>query len=100
MDITEEEFAAANERARTEQAAGPVAVGVEYEADSGRLVILLSSGEKIFVSPSAVRGLEQARPEDFAVAEISPSGFGIYFPMIDADLYLPALIEDAGTSGR
>jgi hypothetical protein len=100
MDITEEEFAAANERARTEQAAGPMAVGVSYEAGSGRLVILLSSGQTIFVSPHAVRGLERARPEDLQVAEISPSGFGVYFPMIDADLYIPALMEDAGTAER
>jgi hypothetical protein len=25
--------------------------------------------------------------------EITPSGFGIHFPKLDADLYLPALIE-------
>jgi hypothetical protein len=25
--------------------------------------------------------------------EISPSGFGIHFPKLDADLYLPALLE-------
>ncbi|HZS28339.1 MAG TPA: hypothetical protein VFB76_14000 [Candidatus Angelobacter sp.] len=25
--------------------------------------------------------------------EISPSGFGIYFPKLDADLYLPAILE-------
>ena len=30
---------------------------------------------------------------ELAPIEISPSGFGIYFPKLDADLYLPALLE-------
>ncbi|MET0265438.1 MAG: DUF2442 domain-containing protein [Duganella sp.] len=39
------------------------------------------------------RGLENARPADLADAEISPSGLGVHFPRIDADIYLPALLE-------
>ncbi len=32
-------------------------------------------------------------PADLAEIEISPSGFGIHFPRLDADLYLPALLQ-------
>ena len=39
------------------------------------------------------QGLEEAKPEQLAKIEISPSGFGIHFPDLDADLYLPGLLE-------
>jgi len=37
--------------------------------------------------------LENAKPSQLDDIEISPSGFGIHFPKLDADLYLPALLE-------
>ena len=44
-------------------------------------------------SPGDAQGLEHAKPSDLDAIEISPSGFGIYFPKLDADLYLPSLLE-------
>ena len=38
-------------------------------------------------------GLENAKPSQLEEIEISPSGFGIHFPKLDADLYLPGLLE-------
>ncbi len=35
----------------------------------------------------------KTRPPQLNDIEISPSGLGIYFPKLDADLYLPALLE-------
>jgi hypothetical protein len=37
--------------------------------------------------------LESATPGDLSQIEISPSGFGIHFPRLDAHLYLPALMQ-------
>jgi hypothetical protein len=37
--------------------------------------------------------LEKAHPADLVDAEISPSGLGVHFPKLDADLYIPALLE-------
>jgi hypothetical protein len=37
--------------------------------------------------------LEAAQAADLADARISPSGLGVHFPMLDADLYVPALLE-------
>jgi hypothetical protein len=37
--------------------------------------------------------LENSRPSQLDEIEISPSGFGIHFPKLDADIYLPALLE-------
>jgi hypothetical protein len=44
-------------------------------------------------APEAAEGLEKATPAQLEPIEISPSGFGIHFPKLDADLYLPALLE-------
>jgi hypothetical protein len=43
--------------------------------------------------PQDTEELEQASPEQLSKIEISPSGFGIHFPDIDADIYLPGLLE-------
>jgi hypothetical protein len=40
-----------------------------------------------------VQGLEAATPEDLAEIVIDPPGFGLYFPRLGADIYLPALPE-------
>jgi hypothetical protein len=36
--------------------------------------------------PKNVVGLEHATPNQLSKIEISPAGFGLYFPMRDADL--------------
>jgi hypothetical protein len=38
-------------------------------------------------------GLEGASIEDLALIEISPSGLGLHWPRLDADLFVPALLE-------
>jgi hypothetical protein len=37
--------------------------------------------------------LEHAKAADLAEIELSPSGFGLHFPQLDADFYMPALLE-------
>ncbi|MEA2755924.1 MAG: hypothetical protein QOJ54_2213, partial [Aliidongia sp.] len=59
----------------------------------GRVVIRLDTGLDIAFSPRGAHGLEAAKPADLAPIEISPSGQGLHFPKLDADLYLPALLE-------
>jgi hypothetical protein len=44
-------------------------------------------------SPRDAQGLEGATPSQLQKIEISASGFGIHFPRLDADLYLPALLQ-------
>jgi hypothetical protein len=44
-------------------------------------------------SPGDVEGLEDAKAAQLSEIEISPSGFGIHFPALDADLYVPGLLE-------
>jgi hypothetical protein len=47
-----------------------------------------------------VQGLENAKPSQLEPIEITPSGFGLHFPKLDADVYLPALLEGVFGSKR
>jgi Protein of unknown function (DUF2442) len=83
----------ANQRARKLHASLPKAVSAHYDRRIGRIVIHLSSKLDVAFSPHDAEGLENASPSQLDPIEISPSGFGIHFPKLDADLYLPALLE-------
>lgn len=93
MTITDKAFEAANFRGAGKRAMLPAAISVHYDRRASRIVITLDSGLELAFSPEKAQGLENGRPEDFTDAEISPSGLGIHFPRLDADLYLPALLE-------
>ena len=88
-----EEFERANRAAERMQAGGPRAVEARYDRRMGRVVVRLSTGIDIAFAPRDAEGLEQATPADLRMIEISPSGLGLHFPAVDADLYLPALLE-------
>jgi hypothetical protein len=93
MEITNETFEAANRRGQAMKARFPAAVAVRYDHHLARVVVSLASGLDLAFSPQDAQGLENATPNDLAGAEISPDGFGIHFPCIDADLYIPALLQ-------
>lgn len=93
MKISDDAVELANKRAARKKSHYPAAVSVRYDRHSARLVIELESGVGITISPKHLQGLEEARPADLEVAQISPSGLGIHFPNLDADVYLPALLE-------
>ena len=93
MDITNTEFEAANRRGAAKKAAFPPAVAVRYDRRIARVVISLASGLEIAFAPRDAQGLENAHPADLVDAEISPSGLGVHFPKIDADIYIPGLLE-------
>lgn len=93
MELTDEMIAQANQRGAEVRRRNPVATSVRYDRRIGRVVIVLSSGLELAFSPHLAQGLEAAKPDDLKDVEISPSGLGVHFPKLDADLYLPALLE-------
>ena len=93
MTDHKDEIEAANARAARQQANTPIAVAARYDARVGRVVIDLSTGLSIMFKPHDAQGLEKAKPEQLSKIEISPSGLGIHFPALDADLYLPSLLQ-------
>ena len=87
------DFESANQRAKDLQSWMPRAVAAHYDRKNKRIVIQLSSNLDVSFSPENAQGLERAAASQLGKIEISPSGLGIYFPKLDADLYLPALLE-------
>ena len=83
----------ANRKAQELRAALPRAVRARYDRRIGRVVISLNTNLDVAFAPRDAEGLENATPAQLDAIEISPSGFGIYFPKLDADIYLPALLE-------
>ena len=95
---TTEDLARADRRGRAAREAHPHAVSARYVR--GKIRIQLSNGAEFAFPPSIAQGLEQAAPGDLVLIEVSPSGLGLYFPSLDADLYLPGLLEGVfGTKG-
>jgi hypothetical protein len=91
--VTRDEFEKANRRSRAKQARLPKAISARYDRRAGRVVIALNSNLEISFPPHCAEGLEHATPAQLSQIEISPSGFGVFFPKLDADFYLPALME-------
>jgi len=46
----------------------------------------------ISFSPSNAEGLEHGTARQLEKIDITPSGLGLYFPRLDADIYLPGLL--------
>ena len=93
MKVIKEEFDSANRRATVKRRKTAIAQSARYDTARDRLIIGLSTGIELAFRPRDAQGLREAKPNQLAVIEISPSGLGLHFPKIDADIYLPALIE-------
>lgn len=88
-----DEFRDATAKAAKMRATLPAAIAARYDRRIGRVVVSLAHELDLSFAPHAAQGLETAKPADLSVIEISPSGFGLHFPRLDADVYLPALLE-------
>src|ERR1700688_4995482 len=75
------------------QASIPRAVSARCDREKRRVEIQLSTNLHVSFSPRDAQGLEKATPSQVQEIQISPSGFGIHFPKLDADLYLPAILQ-------
>ena len=90
---SDKDLRAANRRGRRMQASQPRALRAWYDRKSGRVVVDLSSKLSVNFSPSDAEGLEHSTPQELTEIEITPSGLGLHFPKLDADLYLPSLLQ-------
>ena len=88
-----DDLKAANQRARKLQSSAPKAISARYDRKSGHIVIALNSKLVLSFLPHDVQGFQNAKPTQLEEIEITPSGFGIHFPKLDADLYVPGLLE-------
>jgi len=98
--VSKTEVELANKRAAARLATTPIAKAAYYDHRNGYVVIDLSTGLSIIFRPQGAQGFEQATAKQLSQIEISPSGLGLHFPAIDADLYLPGLLKGALGSRR
>lgn len=92
MAITEKDVVAAEARMVASHPAGRVA-SARYDAAADRIIICLDTGMDLVFPPSLAEGLAGAGPADLSLIEISPSGQGLYWPALDADLHVPSLLQ-------
>jgi len=91
--MARDEFIAATERAQRQLRRTHAATAVHYDRRTGRVVIELGPGLALMLDPQQAEGLRGANASQLSAIEISPSGLGLHFPKLDADLYVPALLE-------
>jgi Protein of unknown function (DUF2442) len=92
-NVTEREMHEAEARMQARLSAGPRAVEARYDRRTARVVLTLSSGVELALPPRLAGGLADAGPDDLSEIEITPTGQGLHFPRLDADLYVPALLQ-------
>ena len=89
-ELATQEFAAAKVRGE-ERLRGPRAESAHYDAERDRVIVRLTTGIEIGFAPRDAEGLQHASRDD--LAEVEAFGLAIHFPRLDADLYVPALLE-------
>lgn len=91
--VTQQEHDLATLRFERMQASIPHATSAAYDPESDRVTIELSSGSTFSFPRNRAQGIDTATPPDLAEVEISASGFAVRFPRLDADLWLPSMLE-------
>lgn len=80
--------------------ARPRAKVVRYDAKRVRLIIELVSGATLDVALPMTARLSKATDRQRGTMELTPFGLGIYWPLVDEDLYVPRLVEQNTASLR
>jgi hypothetical protein len=99
MAVTEREFAQAEKRMQARRRTG-YAVAARYDRETSRILVRLNTGLELAFPPVLVEGLAFAPSEHLADIEISPTGLGLHWPKLDADVYIPALLQGVFGSRR
>lgn len=92
MAITERELERAEARMAETRAAGH-AVSARYDRRRSRVVVALNTGVELTFPTRLAEGLADASHDSLAEIEVSPAGLGLHWPKLDADLYVPALLQ-------
>lgn len=92
MAITDQQLDQAEQRMSALRNVGH-AISARYDRRRARIVIKLNTGVELTFPPQLVEGLSDAPSDALAKIEISPAGLGLHWPELDADLYVPALLQ-------
>lgn len=100
MALSDTERAQAETRMQTRLDGAPRAVSARYDKTADRVVVLLETGVELGFPPALAEGLADANPAELSDVHVTPSGTGLHFPKLDADIYVPALLEGVFGSRR
>ncbi|QMW22099.1 DUF2442 domain-containing protein [Sandaracinobacteroides saxicola] len=92
MDLSDTDIATANMRGQSLLATQPRALTARYDAGSGRIILDLTNGCLFAFPARLVQDLHGATDEDLAQIEVPKPGLGLYWPRLDADVYVPGLV--------
>lgn len=98
MAVSEQEFQQAERRMAAHRENG-FAASARYDRHTARIVDL-NTGVQIAFPTRRMEALAEASPDDLAESEISPAGLGLHWPKLDADVYVPALLQGLFGSKR
>src|SRR5271163_353522 len=100
MALTDADVKKAEKRMQARMQAQPRAVAARYDRKEARIVVSLSNGLDVGVPVAMAEGLAGAKASQLAAIEITPTGLGLHWPKLDADLHLPSLLQGLlGTRG-
>jgi len=100
MTLTDREIRQAEKRMKARMKSTARATSARFDRRGSRIVVSLDNGLELAFPPHLAEGLAGAKPADLAIMEISPTGLGVHWPRLDADLYLPALMNGVFGSRR
>ena len=92
MEISEQEFQAATLRGEEVRRRG-YAVRADYDSRQIRLVVDPNTGVTIMVPVHLIEELADATADGLGEIEISPAGTALHWPRLDADVYVPSLMQ-------
>ncbi|CAN7226584.1 DUF2442 domain-containing protein [Caulobacter sp. LjRoot300] len=93
MALSEAEFEAIATRTAEENALRPRAINVAFLPERHRVWIEMNNGLEVIFDPGRHQELVGAKPEQLAQVEVSGRGSAIYFPLLDASIYIPGLLQ-------
>jgi hypothetical protein len=83
----------ATRSANVANATEPRAQSAHYDAASGLVVVHLKSGATFSFPSHIAQGLTGAPAEALAEVELTPSGDGLHWELLDADHHVPSLLS-------
>jgi len=89
----DQEYVSAKRAAARADRIEPRAESADYDRRTNRIVVELRSGATFMFPAELAQGLAGASPKHLAEVQVTPSGAGLRWPTLDADLSLPNLLN-------
>lgn len=100
MALSEAEFEAITARTAEENLHRPRAIDVGFDATRRRVWIEMNNGLEVAFDPERQQVLQGATDAQLTLVEVSGRGSAIHFPLLDASVYIPSLLQGVtGTRG-